>query len=258
MITNGYDPLIRTLRALSSNPRCSVMDLVFSNWILISWDLGELYVAFTDHGVNFVRTAESVHDDDAAFLREYRERFERPLRKATRPPAGLLPTLRRRPSRTLRLDLRGLTTLERDTLEATRRIPVGQTRPYRWLAREIGHPSAVQAVGTALRRNPIPVLIPCHRVTTSTGELGDYIFGAEMKERLLRTEKVNLDEVHALAKDKVYYLGSKTTGIVCFPTCSHARRIAREHRRGFRTIDQAARLGYRPCKRCRPAVAEPA
>jgi methylated-DNA-[protein]-cysteine S-methyltransferase len=216
-----------------------------------------LYVAFTDHGVNFVRTAESVHRDDAEFLREYRERFERPLRRATRPPAGLLPTLRGRPSRTLQLDLRGLTALERDALDATRRIPAGQTRPYGWLAREVGRPRAVRAVGTALRRNPVPVLIPCHRVTTSTGELGDYVFGADMKKRLLRAE-VNLNEVHALAKNNIYYLGSETTGIVCFPTCSSARRITRKHRRGFRTIDQAVRAGYRPCKRCRPAVAEPA
>lgn len=258
MTVNNHDPLISALRTLFSNPPRSVVDLVFSSWITVSGPAGELYVAFTDHGVSFVRIAESVHDDDAVFLREYRERFERPLRKATRPPAGLLPTLRSRPSRTLQLDLRGLTALERDTLEATRRIPVGQTRPYGWVAREIGRPRAVRAVGTALRRNPVPVLIPCHRVTTSTGELGDYVFGAEMKERLLRAEKVNLDEVHALAKDNVHYLGSETTGIVCFPTCSHARRITREHRRGFRTIDQAARAGYRPCKRCRPAVAEPA
>jgi methylated-DNA-[protein]-cysteine S-methyltransferase len=258
MTINNHDPLISALRALSSNPPRSVVDLVFSNWINISGPVGELYVAFTDHGVNFVRTIESVHHDDAEFLRECRERFERPLRKATRPPAGVLSTLCGRPSRTLQVDLRGLTTLERDTLEATRRIPVGQTRPYGWLAREIGRPRAVRAVGTALRRNPVPVLIPCHRVTTSTGEPGDYIFGAEMKERLLRAENVNLDEVHALAKENVYYLGSETTGIVCFPTCSDARRITREHRRGFRTVDQAARAGYRPCKRCRPAVAEPA
>lgn len=258
MTVNNHDPLISALRTLSCNPPRNVVDLVFGSWVIISGPVGELYVAFTDHGVNFVRTAESVHRDYAEFLREYRERFERPLRRATRPPAGLLPTLRGRPSRTLQLDLRGLTTLERDALEATRRIPAGQIRPYGWLAREIGRPRAVRAVGTALRRNPVPVLIPCHRVITSTGELGDYVFGADMKKRLLRAEKVNLDEVHELTKNNIYYLGSETTGVVCFPTCSSARRITRKHRRGFRTIDQAVRAGYRPCKRCRPAVVEPA
>jgi len=258
MIDNGHDPLISALRRLSSSPPRSVVDLIYSNWIIIPGPVGALYVAFTDHGVSFVRTAESMHGDDTEFLREYRERFQRPLRKATQPPAGLLPTLRGRPARTLRLDLRGLTEFEHDVLEATRHIPVGQTRPYGWVAREIGRPRAVRAVGTALRRNPVPVLVPCHRVTRSTGEPGEYVFGTEMKERLLRVEKVNLDEVHELARDSVYYLGSKTTGIVCYPTCADARRITREHRRGFRTIDQAARAGYRPCKRCRPAIAEPA
>lgn len=257
MTTNGHDPLIGALRTLSSTPPRSVVDVVYSNWLTVSGHVGELYVAFTDHGVSFVRTAESVHGDDTEFLREYRERFERPLRKAARPPAGLLPTLRGRPSGTLRLDLRGLTGFERDVLEATRRIPVGQTRPYSWVAREIGRPRAVRAVGTALGHNPVPVLIPCHRVTRSTGESGGYVFGTEMKERLLRAEKVNLDEVHALARDNVYYLGSDTTGIVCFPTCADARRITSAHRRGFRTMEQAVRAGYRPCTRCQPAVAQP-
>ncbi len=258
MTINNHDPLIGALRTLSSDPPRSMVDAVYGNWTVIPGPVGELYVAFTDQGVSFVRATEAVHGDDTEFQREYRERFRRPLRRTARPPAGLLPTLRGRPSRRLQVDLRGLTEFEREVLEATRRIPVGQTRPYSWLAREIGRPRAARAVGTALGHNPVPVLIPCHRVTTSTGEPGDYVFGTEMKERLLRSEKVNLDEVHALARDNVYYLGSETTGIVCFPTCSDARRITGEHRRGFRTIDQAARAGYRPCKRCRPAVAEPA
>lgn len=258
MTPNGQDPLISALRGLCSSPPRSVLDMIYSNWITVQGPVGELYVTFTDHGVDFVRTAESMHDDDIEFRREYRERFQRPLRKATRPPAGLLPTLRGRPTRTLQLDLRELTEFEHDTLEATRRIPVGQTRPYGWVAREIGRPGAVRAVGTALRRNPVPVLIPCHRVTRSTGELGEYVFGTELKERLLRAEQVNLDEMRELARDNVYYLGSETTGIVCYPTCADARRITHEHRRGFRTVEQAARAGYRPCKRCRPAVAEPA
>jgi hypothetical protein len=95
-------------------------------------------------------------------------------------------------------------------------------------------------------------------VTRSNGETGDYVFGAATKEQLLRSERVNLDEVHALARARVHYLGSDTTNIVCFPTCSDARRITPEHRRGFRTVDQAVRAGYRPCLRCRPAAVEPA
>jgi methylated-DNA-[protein]-cysteine S-methyltransferase len=156
------------------------------------------------------------------------------------------------------VDLRSLTDFERDVLMATRRIPSGQTRPYGWLAREVGRPRAMRAVGTALRGNPVPVLIPCHRVVRTNGCPGDYVFGAQRKEELLRIENVNVDEMRALARNNIFYLGSDTTHIVCFPTCSHARRITLPHRRGFRDVDAAVRAGYRPCKHCRPAIAESA
>jgi methylated-DNA-[protein]-cysteine S-methyltransferase len=255
MTMNGHDPIIDALGALSVSPPRSLADRLVTSWIRLSGRVGELYVAFTDRGVSYVRTAESVRGHDDEFLESYRDRFGRPLRRAQRAPAGLLPALRGRVNRTLRLDLRGLSDFERSVLEATRQIPAGQTRPYRWVATEIGRPAAVRAVGTALGHNPVPLLIPCHRVTRSNGELGDYVFGGELKERLLRVERVNLDEISALAKRNVHYLGSDTTGIVCFPTCHHARRITPPHRRGFRSIDQAAVAGYRPCKDCRPAVA---
>jgi O-6-methylguanine DNA methyltransferase len=255
MTRNHHDPIIDTIETLSIAPRTSLVDRLVTSWIRSPGLVGELYIAFTDHGISYVRTAESVHGDDGEFLEAYRDRFGRPLRRANRPPAGLVPALRGRPSRVLRFDLRGLSEFERAVLRATRQIPSGQTRPYRWVAREIARPGAVRAVGSALGRNPVPLLIPCHRVTRSSGEPGDYVFGAATKEWLLRAENVNLDEVSSLAKANVYFLGSDTTGIVCFPTCAHARRITGPHRRGFRSIDQAELAGYRPCKACRPAAA---
>lgn len=74
------------------------------------------------------------------------------------------------------------------------------------------------------------------------------------KERLLRGENVNVDEVLELARDKVFYLGSDTTNIVCFPTCAHARRITPPPRRGFRSVEAAEQAGYLPCKHCRPGA----
>ncbi|MCW2916039.1 MAG: cysteine methyltransferase [Actinomycetia bacterium] len=59
-----------------------------------------------------------------------------------------------------------------------------------------------------------------------------------------------------LAGGNVFYLGSDTTGIVCFPTCRNARRITPEHRHGFRSVTQAEAAGYRPCLHCRPGLAE--
>jgi methylated-DNA-[protein]-cysteine S-methyltransferase len=246
------DPILDALGELSARPARSLLDRVVSGWTRVPGPIGELYVAFTDHGVNFLRTADAMAED--AFLDACRERFGRPLRHAARPPAGLLPALRGS-GRTPRLDLREVPGFDRDVLAATQRIPAGQTRPYGWVAREIGRPKAVRAVGSALGRNPVPVLVPCHRVTRADGEPGEYVFGADTKERLLRKENVDLDALRALAASNVRFLASATTGIVCFPTCHNARRISEPHRRGFASIAAAERAGFRPCQVCRPGVA---
>jgi len=139
-------------------------------------------------------------------------------------------------------------------LGATRTIPVGETRPYGWVAREVGNPRAVRAVASVLARNPVPLLVPCHRVVRADGAVGRYLFGTEHKENLLRGENTNLDDVAALARRGVHYVGSDTTGIVCFPTCHHARRITPAHRAGFATVADAVAAGYRPCRSCRPVI----
>ncbi|MBI5149642.1 MAG: MGMT family protein [Candidatus Omnitrophica bacterium] len=75
-------------------------------------------------------------------------------------------------------------------LAATMTIPLGETRSYQWVARKIGSPKAVRAVGQALRRNPYPVIIPCHRVIHEDGSLGAYAgrYGTR-KARLLARER---------------------------------------------------------------------
>jgi methylated-DNA-[protein]-cysteine S-methyltransferase len=255
MTTNGHDPVAAALAGLAARPPKDLVGVLFTSWARVAGPVGDVYVAFSAAGVSYLRTADSVAGDEG-FKAAFHAAFDRrPLRRADGLPAGLLPALRTRgSSRGLRLDLRGLTDFETDVLNATRRIPAGQTRPYAWVAREIGRPRAVRAVGTALGHNPVPLLIPCHRVVRADGRLGDYVFGGALKERLLRAENVNLDEVHELARTKVFFIGSDTTGIVCFPTCAHARRITTPHRRGFRTLAEADAAGYRPCRHCRPAA----
>lgn len=68
-------------------------------------------------------------------------------------------------------------------------IPWGQVRSYKWVARKIGNPKASRAIGQILRHNPHPLIIPCHRVICSNGNLGGYIFGRKMKKELLDLEK---------------------------------------------------------------------
>lgn len=254
MTTNNMDPVVAALRGLSAAAPANLGEKVFTGWLAASSLLGEVFVAFTGDGVQFLRSAESVDGDPEVFAEAYRRRFARPLRVADRAPAGLLSALRGRRGAVPRLALSGLSSFEQDVLTATRRIPAGETRPYGWVAREAGRPRAVRAVGTVLARNPVPLLVPCHRVVRADGRLGDYMFGAAHKEALLRGEDTNLDDVAAFARCGVHYLGSDTTGIVCFPTCHHARRITAAHRRGFTTIGAALTDGYRPCRSCRPAL----
>ncbi|MFC4118431.1 methylated-DNA--[protein]-cysteine S-methyltransferase [Nonomuraea zeae] len=240
------DPLITGLAALTADPPDALLDRIAARWVSVPAPIGELRVAFTDQGVAYVHAGEG-------FAQAFRKRFGRPLLAADRPPAGLLPALRTGRASGLRLDLRGLSDFHRDVLNAARTIPRGEVRPYSWIAAQIGRPTAVRAVGTALGRNPVPLLIPCHRVTRSDGVAGDYVFGPAAKERLLLAEGVDLDRVRELAGERVFYLASDTTGVVCFPTCHNARRITPRHRHGFRSIAQARAAGYRPCRTCRPA-----
>ena len=86
-------------------------------------------------------------------------------------------------------------------------IPRGEVRPYGWIAAEIGRPKAVRAVGTALGHNPVPLIVPCHRVVRSDGMIGQYSLGGpENKRTILAGEGVDPDELEALARAGVRYL----------------------------------------------------
>ncbi len=86
------------------------------------------------------------------------------------------------------LEYDGNTPFRQRVWEATRRIPYGETRTYSEIAREAGSPGAARAVGQALGENPLPILVPCHRVVGSDGSLTGFGGGLEMKERLLQME----------------------------------------------------------------------
>lgn len=86
------------------------------------------------------------------------------------------------------LDLSGHTPFRRQVWETALRIPYGETRSYAWVAQQIGKPRAARAVGQALGANPVPLIVPCHRVLASDGSLGGYGGGPPLKERLLAIE----------------------------------------------------------------------
>ena len=160
--------------------------------------------------------------------------------------------------RDLPVDLRTLTEFERAVLRKTMEIPRGEVRPYAWVAREIGRPRAVRAVGSALAHNPIPFVIPCHRVVRADGRIGEYgAGGPQAKREVLAVEGVDASELEHLADRGVRYFGSDTTRIFCYPSCRHARRVTERHLVHFRSGEDATAAGYRACLVCRPLVASP-
>jgi methylated-DNA-[protein]-cysteine S-methyltransferase len=80
------------------------------------------------------------------------------------------------------------TAFEKKVWEVLREVPYGETRTYKWLAERIGKPGAFRAVGRALGKNPIPIIVPCHRIIESDGTLGGYTSGVDIKRRLLEIE----------------------------------------------------------------------
>ena len=217
--------------------------------------IGPVYVAYNGRGVSAVLAATSADEFEAAF----QSRFDRPLRYAASMPEVLASLWRQQwqpgSPPPLPVDLRGLKDFERAVLDKAQEIPRGEMRPYAWVAREIGRAKAVRAVGAALGRNPVPLLIPCHRVGKSDGRIGNYVFGAPAKQMMLGYEGMDIAALEDLARRGRRYYGSDATHIYCFPTCRHARRISDRHRVTFRSDAEAARSGYRPCKACRPALA---
>lgn len=92
---------------------------------------------------------------------------------------------------TVEITLADCTPFERSVWHALREIPYGETRSYKWVAKQVGRPNSARAVGQALSKNPVPVVLPCHRVIESGGHLGGYSEGESIKVRLLEMEYYN-------------------------------------------------------------------
>jgi len=243
---------VRDLRvAAPSTLSFSVLERVgiFDTYTQAEFDpLGIVYVAASPRGISNVDVAP----DSSTFEEEFRRHFGRPVRRG-KVPALALRALESGRTTGFDVDLRSVGNFHRDALETARLIPRGEVRSYSWVAREIGRDRAVRAVGSAMATNPIPLLIPCHRVVRNDGRIGNYgLGGPDVKRRLLRHEGLEPAELERLASRGVRLLGSETTGIACLPSCHQARRITPRHRVEFTTVDAAREAGYRPCSSCRP------
>ncbi len=214
-----------------------------------------LIVAWGRDGISAIERA----DDPGSFEEEYQARTGRLVRRVDAVPVRMARDVLKRINgervRDLPVDLSSLNEFQRRVLAKTMEIPYGEVRPYAWVAEQIGHPRAQRAVGTALAHNPIPFVIPCHRVVRSDGRIGQYgAGGPSAKRAVLASEGLDPDELERLASRGVRFMGSDTTHIFCFPTCHNARRISPEHRTSFRSWQGATEDGYRPCRTCRPGT----
>lgn len=147
--------------------------------------IGDVIVTFNPEGVSSVDIADGFED-------RYTERFGRPILRAEAPSAWrryIPEAIERGTPGKLPVDLRSVTEFQEMVLRTTATIPKGEVRPYGWVAREIDRPRAVRAVGTALAHNPVPLIIPCHRVIRSDGQIGNYSLGGpHIKVDLLQHE----------------------------------------------------------------------
>ena len=242
--------LSQSIKAIAQAPVRSCRDAFCDAYAQVD----DVWVAFGERGLRMLY--RGTFDE---FQTAYRERFGRTLKAGTIPEP-----LRKQVDDALRgagvskpeVDWdEDLTELERDVLGTLTKIPRGEVRTYEWVARQVGRPKAVRAVGSVCAKNRVPFVVPCHRVVPSTGGVGNYAFGSALKREMLRREGVDVDALEQMAKDHVRYIGSRTTKIVCFPTCKDARRIREENRVPFRGADEAMEKGFRPCRRCQPFAA---
>jgi len=217
-------------------------------YALVASPVGEVYVAAGDAGVTAVMPAQ----DAATFEARYRARFGRRAERRDELAAQFEKAIAQ--GRTADVDLRECTPFQRAVLEATRRIAPGTVRPYAWIAREIGHPRAVRAVGTALANNPVPLVVPCHRVVRSDGQLGEYALGGGRKIDVLEGEGVDPDEVRRRMRTREFW-GEEGEPSYCYPYCFPAHRLPERKLIGFSSVREAQEHGLTPCKTCHPPLA---
>lgn len=213
-------------------------------------EVGQVAVTFNVEGVSSLSLASD------PFETYFEERFGRPLIRAEAPKAWghLIPERidAGSPGR-VPVDLRSVTPFQGQVLLTAATIPRGEVRPYGWLARQVGHAKAARAVGSTMARNPIPLIIPCHRVVRSDGHIGAYSLGGpEQKWQLLTHEGADPDTLEDLAEHNVRVQGNASTGIYCLPTCRAIRRSKAENVVGFRSSKAARDQGFRSCKLCKP------
>lgn len=151
--------------------------------------IGDLLVGVTDHGVCRIHFDPDAERELESLARQFGPRVLRSAKPVDRVRRQLDEYFAgKRRTFELDWDVRHLPAYNRRVLEQLARVEYGSTTTYGALAAVTGNPRAARAIGTVMNRNPIPIVLPCHRVVGASGKLTGYAGGLERKEQLLRLE----------------------------------------------------------------------
>jgi len=161
----------------------------------VETDMGRLWIACSPDGITMITLAGGT---GTTFEKVYGkllgvapqpgkvpERYKRALFKAV---AG-------RAFDPVPIDLSCVSRFQLKVLKELQKVPRGEVRTYSWLAKKVGCPLGARAVGNAMARNPVPFLVPCHRVVPSSGGTGNFGLGKPLKRKLLRREGVPVEQL---------------------------------------------------------------
>lgn len=219
--------------------------------------LGPLLIGATEQGIALVEYVSRRDGSDSWLLRQHGIEPEADAPPLARFHGELMDYLEgRRVRLEWELDLRFVRSeFQREVLRATAQVPYGAVTSYAGIANEIGRPSAVRAVAGALRRNPVPIVVPCHRIVGSSGSLVGYA-GTRLglKEHLLGVEGVRIGHRRRDAEiDRTaMYAGYRSERSYCLPTCGETSEQPIGLVTLFASASEAEALGLAPCGDCRP------
>lgn len=219
--------------------------------------LGPIAIGVSEHGVAMVEYVRSADRTGGKLARRVGgEAVEDPRRTEGlyRELADYLDGRRTRLDWTLDLR-RTRSDFQRRVLEATARLPYGAVTSYAGIAREIGAPRATRAVAQALRHNPLPIVVPCHRVIGSSGDLTGYA-GTRVG---LKRDLLAVEGVHTVAGRGDFHIDRRAVyykvpdgGEYCLPTCGGILEKPLGDFTVFGSRARAEAVGLQPCTDCRP------
>jgi len=217
--------------------------------------LGPILIAASEHGVALVEYLRGDVADSRLFrmagvdTQEGGAALERLHRELLDYLAG------RRTRLEWPLDLRfARSDFERAVLQATAAVPYGAVSSYTGIAGELGKPSAVRAVAQALRHNPVPIVVPCHRIVGIAGDLVGYAGDRlGLKERLLAVEGVPTAHARSrIVREAMYHYDPNPDRQYCVPSCGGILHRPLGQVKLFASREIAQSVGLSPCVDCRP------